>query len=392
MSIRRYQARLCVPVVLMGVLLLSLSAVAQDKDNAQLQRDFTFSAATLTVLDMIGRVEIMPAQGPDFLVTVHVRGQDADPQILKFLEKKGKDPSLMIQFPVEEHREYVYPPLGRDGRTTITYRQDKPRQESWLKNLLGEITGKRVTVRGRGKGLEVWADLTIAVPEGGRLKVVDRVGEITADGVTGDLDLDTSRGDIEVRDHDGGLVADTGSGAVDVTDIKGDVVIDTGSGSVTAGGVNGPRLDIDTGSGSVSVKGIETDKIHVDTGSGSVRVDQASCRKLDVDTGSGGVRADGIAAERVVIDTGSGSVELMLLGMGGGRYEIDTGSGSINLGVPAGASARISAETSSGGVRCHLQGAEIIHQKRNEMEVVIGGGDAQVILDAGSGTITLENH
>ncbi len=386
MSNHRFRILLCAPAMLLGVLFMPTGVFAQ------VTREFTYATPSLTVLDMIGRVEVVSAPGSAFRVTVRVEGEDAAPDILKMLEKGDKEPTLMIQFPVEEHREYVYPPMGPDGRTTITYREDRPREESWFRRLIADITSKRVTVRGRGGGLEVWADITIAVPSGGRLKVVDRVGEITAHDVAGNLDLDTSRGDIVVDGLTGDLVTDTGSGSVDVSDIRGEVVIDTGSGSVTAAGINGPRLAADTGSGSVNLRGITADKITVDTGSGSVRVDQASCRKLHVDTGSGGVRAVGVEADRVVIDTGSGSVELMLVRLGTGRYEVDTGSGSINLLLPADASAGISAETSSGGVRCRLAGAQIRHQKRNEMDVTVGDGDAQIILDAGSGTITLENH
>ncbi len=386
MSNHRFQVLLCAPIVLLGVLFLPQGALSQ------ITREFTYDTPSLTVLDMIGQVEIVSAPGSAFRVTVRIEGEDATPDILKMQEKREREPTLMIQFPVEEHREYVYPALGPDGRTTITYNEDRPPEESWLKRLFADITSRRVTVRGRGKGLEVWADISIAVPEGGRLKVVDRVGEITVSGVTGNLNLDTSRGDIVVRNLTGDLVADTGSGAVDVSDIQGDVVIDTGSGSVTAAGIEGPRLDADTGSGSVNLSGINADKIHVDTGSGSVRVDQASCRKLHVDTGSGGVRAVGIEADRVIIDTGSGSVELMLVRLETGRYEVDTGSGSIDLLLPPEASARISAETSSGGVQCRLAGAKTRHRKRNEMDVTVGDGAAQVILDAGSGTITLENH
>lgn len=357
---------------------------------AQIQKEFVFSGDELTVVDMIGKIEVGSAPGRDFTVEVRVMGSDATDDLLDFDVTEGREASLLIQFPLDEHDEYVYPALGRHGRTTISYREDQDQDESWIKRVLSGITSKRVTVRGRGDGLEVWADISIGVPDGGSLVVVDRVGEIRAKGVNGNLDLDTSSGAILAADIDGDLKADTGSGSVDARNIKGQVLIDTGSGSVVATGIEGSALSADTGSGSVELQDINAAKILVDTGSGSVRVDRADCKKLAVDTGSGGVTAREIGADRAIIDTGSGSVELTLVRMGGGRFEIDTGSGGIRLQLPPKASARISAETSSGGVTCRYSGVKIEQKSSNEMELVVGDGEAEVILDAGSGSITIE--
>ncbi len=382
-----FEFRRLVPVLALLLIVACLSPAFGATDG--LQRDFTFSGSTLTVINMIGHIEVVPATGTDFQVTAWIKGDDAEENLLKFTQNSGDESTLLVQFPVEDHQEYVYPELGKGGRTTITYRDDESKHEPWLKRLLAGLTSKRVTVRGRGEGLEVWADLTISVPAGGNLKVIERVGEISARDIEGNLDLDTSSGAIRARDIRGNLIADTGSGSVEASGIKGEVVIDTGSGSVTAVDVDGPRLDADTGSGSVDLKRINAHKIHVDTGSGGVRIEQAKCVKLAVDTGSGEVKARGISADRAVIDTGSGSVDLDLDHMGEGRFEVDTGSGGINLMLPADASARIVADTNNGGVVCKVEGAKILRKERNEMEIAIGGGKAQVSLDAGSGAIRI---
>jgi len=151
---------------------------------SQIQKDFVFSGDELTVANMIGKVEVGSAAGKDFTVEVRVMGSDATDDWLDFDVTEGREASLLIQFPLEEHDEYVYPALGRHGRTTISYREDQDQDESWIKRVLSGITCKRVTVRGRGDGLEVWADITIGVPDGGSLVVVDRVGEIRAKGIS----------------------------------------------------------------------------------------------------------------------------------------------------------------------------------------------------------------
>ena len=131
-------------------------------------------------------------------------------------------------------------------------------------------------------------------------------------------------------------------------------------------------------------------KILVDTGSGSVKAKSLICSALDIDTGSGSVRALHVETDDAKIDTGSGSVLLQLDRMGSGRFVLDTGSGGIVLELPADASARISADTGSGSMNNELHGALVKNKGRREMTLVVGDGEANVILDAGSGSITVK--
>jgi len=369
----RRSGRVPVPTPTTLLTLLALAAlvpavVPSAAAAGEFARDFTFDGDKLVVANLVGWVEVVPAAGDAFHVTVNVRGADAAEGLLEFAVTEGGKDRLAVQFPLDEHREYVYPELGRDSRTTIHVGDDD--SGSWLKKVLSGIYGKKVTVRGHGDGLEVWADITVEVPRGRELEVLHGVGRISAAGVSADLVLDTHSGPIAVRD------------------VTGAVLCDTGSGSVEAGGVRGD-LTVDTGSGSVEVRDCEGKEILVDTGSGSVDIDGASCDKLAVDTGSGSVRARGVRTESATIDTGSGSVELRLDGMGKGRFLVDTGSGGIDLVLPAGASAHVVAETGSGRIRNEINGAEVRHQERDELDMTIGGGDASVTLDAGSGSVTI---
>ncbi len=349
-----------------GLILLLAAGTALGDD---VTRTFRFDGETLELADMIGAVEVTAATGDAFEVTVHVQGKDAAEDVLQFAEEQGGDAKLAIRFPLDDHSRYVYPALGQ-GKTTIHFRDEDSHETSWLKKVFGQFEGKKITVSGDGRGLELWADVTVAVPRGGSLTVRHGVGRIGADGVRGDLDLDTHTGGIMVTDLEGDLRADTGSGSVVVAGVRGDVLADTGSGGV----------------GLTDVKG---DKIHVDTGSGMVKVDKATCRDLYVDTGSGGVRARNIDTDQAKIDTGSGGVTLSLDRMGEGRFLVDTGSGSINFELPTDASATISADTGSGSIHADVAGARIVHKENSELQMVVGDGKARVTLDAGSGGITI---
>ena len=361
--------------VLLGIfaLLLALALVVTSVQAAEFSRRFDFDGDVLSLRNLVGQVTVGQARGNEFQVEVTVSGDDADEDLIEFLTDDGDHSHLVIKFPLDEHDRYVYPRMGRNSSSTITFDDDAEEDSSWLRKVFKGISGERVKISGKGRGLEMWADVQILVPEGRRLHVNLGVGDIAAEDVAADLNLDTSSGPIKARNIDGKFLADTGSGSVDVSGITGNVNIDTGSGSVDARDCRGDKFLADTGSGGVDVSGIV-------------------CEQLHIDTGSGGVIARDIEADQAKIDTGSGSVEFELSRMGGGRFVVDTGSGGIDLILPNGASAEISADTGSGSVRNKISGADVRRQDRDELEMTIGGGDARVILDAGSGSITIRER
>jgi len=357
-------------VVSVPVLLLLLTGAVFAHE---FERDFTFAAADLKVANLIGSVQVVAAEGDEFQVHVTVRGADATEEFLKFETSEDDEDVLTIRFPLKEHTRYVYPALGGHSTTTIHIRDESDSGNSWLKSLFSGLGGTKVTVRGKGSGKEVWADVMIAVPANAGLRVKQGVGEIQAADLQADLDLDTHSGDIAVRG------------------LRGDLLADTGSGRVVAAGVVG-AVDIDTGSGGVEVSNCEGQEIKVDTGSGRVVATGLKCEHLLIDTGSGSVKARQVEAERAHLDTGSGSVLLQLNRLGDGKFVIDTGSGAIELVLPVDASARVNADTGSGSLNNDFPGAQVIKQTRDEMELVVGGGVAQVVLDAGSGDISVRQE
>lgn len=360
-----YVSFVCPAVILIIVTLLAGAVAA-----AEFDREFSFSGKELLVSNMIGKVEIVPGSSDQFRVLVSVHGEDAAEDLLEFVTEEGSQGALAIKFPLDDHTKYIYPELGGNSSATITFREDSDQGGSWLRKVFSSFGGKKVTVKGKGNGLEMWADVTIEVPARRILEVRLGVGEIQAAGLEADLSLDTHSGPISVENLTGDLLADTGSGRVKALNIEGEVNIDTGSGSVAVENCRGDEVKVDTGSGSVDVQGVD-------------------CRYLLVDTGSGAVEARAVKADKAKIDTGSGAATLQLDRMGEGKFVIDTGSGSIELVLPADASARITADTGSGSVRNKVVGADVKLAERDELEMVVGSGAADVTLDAGSGSITI---
>jgi len=332
--------------------------------RADFEERRSIASGDLVLNDLIGAVTIEGHGGSGFDVVVRVQGRDGTRERVKLREGDGK---LSVVFP--ESRDFVYPRLGATSRTSFT--ADESSDQSWLAEILNSVLGKRITVRGSGSGLEVWADVTVSVPRGGKLRLNLGVGEIEAENVDGNLQLYNRAGTIGARGVHGGLIADTGSGRVVAADLQGDLLVDTGSGSVSVDRCRCDNVDIDTGSGSVTLADVEASSVRVDTG-------------------SGGVEATAVRADAADIDTGSGSIRLELERMGRGEYRLDTGSGSITLALPGDAAADVEASTGNGGIDVD-QGLEVQfrHKERDEASFRIGTGGAKVELDTGSGSIRI---
>lgn len=364
----------------LAVLALTLARPAL----ADYDQSFRFDAASLRVGSLIGAVTVEGHNGSEFIVDVKVRGEDAEDGILEFEATEGRAAELLVHFP-EGERSYVYPALGRGSRSSFS----RGGNGNWWSELLGT---DKIDVRGAGRGLELWADITVKVPRGGELEFGNGAGMIRATDVEGALDLRTRVGAVEATAIRGSLVADTGSGSVEVDGVLGDLLVDTGSGHVDASDVTGERIGIDTGSGHVTLRKSQAPIVEIDTGSGQVEIETLVSSQVVVDTGSGSVDARAIEADRVEIDTGSGSVDIDLTRMGSGDFVIDTGSGSITFLMPENASAHVEAETGSGGIDVRVAQAQMLRDKRDHVEFEVGGGDATVQLDTGSGRIRIASR
>ncbi len=341
-------------------------AVLASPARAEFSRTFSFEGQSLTVANLVGEIRIVEGRSQSFEVEARVRGADATEALIDFEQRSGADSRLLVKFPVDRHTRYIYP--GYRGRTTLSRSYND--QSSLLSRVLEALTSSNVEVSGSGTGLELWTDLVISVPAGKRLELENGVGDVSVNGVHGELMVKSRTGKLAGTGLEGDSTFDLGSGAVTLSAIRGALVVDTGSGSVSVRDFDGPRLSVDTGSGGVSLSQIRT-------------------RRLDVDTGSGSVDAVDVAARDAVIDTGSGTVRLSLTEMGSGEFVIDTGSGGITLLLPEYASARVAAETGSGGIDVGLADVRVLHRERNEMHFEVGKGDASVRLDTGSGSIRI---
>jgi hypothetical protein len=316
------------------------------------------SGRSVAVYNLAGRVEVVRGGGADVVVRIDRGGADAAALRVETGEIRGRS-TLRIIYPNDE---IVYPDMGRGSNTSLTVRDDGTFSDD------SGGRGEHVSIRGRGAGMEAWADLVIEVPAGRDLGVYLATGEVNASGVDGALTIDTGSGAVTATSISGSLDVDTGSGSIVVQGVVGDVRVDTGSGRVEVSDVRGRQIEIDTGSGGVRGYGLEADIVSVDTGSGSIDLESVS-------------------ASDVLLDTGSGSIDVELM-TDVDRLDADTGSGSITVRAPAGLGATVDIETGSGGIDLDFP-IEVRSVRRDHVQGTIGDGRGEIRIDTGSGSIRL---
>jgi DUF4097 and DUF4098 domain-containing protein YvlB len=315
-------------LLFLAMAVLGVLAIAVAPPIALSSERYSLEGKVVTIYNIAGEVTVESGSGPNVEVEVVRGGRDAG-ELKVQSGSRGDREVLRILYSDDT---VIYPELGRGSSTTLRVDSDGTWGEGKHTGWMG---GRRVTIRGSGRGLEAWADLRIRVPSGCDAIIRLGAGAEHAEGIVGDLVLDTSSGSVDCSDVRGTVKIDTGSGSVSVRDIEGDLDVDTGSGSVEAESVRSSRFKVDTGSGSVSVSRATAEEFNVETGSGSVSAARVTADEVHVDTGSGRVMVELMRdARSVAIDTGSGDVRVTVPDDFGATFEIDTGSGGIDVEVP----------------------------------------------------------
>jgi hypothetical protein len=340
-------------ISLTTLLTVAQGALAQTPDR------YSIPGSTVAVYNLAGTVSIERGTGANVVIEVMRAGRDGARLEVERMEVNGR-PALVVRYP---DGDVVY--AGRGGGTT----QMRVRDDGTFGN---GARGDRVTIRRSGRGTQAHADLRILVPAERAVELRLGVGRVAAGDVEGGLDIDVSAAEVRTRNTSGPLRIDTGSGSVVVNDAEGDhVEIDTGSGSVEVNGIRASGLIVDTGSGRVTGSGLAAPNLRVDTGSGSITLSDVSSSDVVLDTGSGRVQLDLVTQiESLVIDTGSGSVRLAVPADLNASVEIDTGSGGIDTDVPI----------------------RITRRGRTSLVGTFGTGGGRIVIDTGSGGVSIRAH
>lgn len=160
----------------------------------------------------------------------------------------------------------------------------------------------------------------------------------------------------------------------------------SGSGEVTVNGVTG-EVHAASGSGSVRV-GSGASQVRAASGSGSVTVDGA-LGAVQASTGSGTVRIT-TARGPVTASTGSGSIDVSMASVpGNDDLKFSTGSGSVTLRLPSDFSASVHATTGSGDFESDFPMTLDGRMSRHNLRATIGSGGRALRISTGSGDVRI---
>jgi DUF4097 and DUF4098 domain-containing protein YvlB len=198
------------------------------------------------------------------------------------------------------------------------------------------------------------------------------------------VDLDTSGGDISTNGLTGDIKVDTSGGDLNFSQIHGDIHGDTSGGDITAKDCDG-ATDLDTSGGRIEVTG-GRGKLNVDTSGGNVTVlNRVGDTKVE---SSGGKLRLGHISGKLNAETSGGSVSAILPSPVAGDVSLETSGGGITVATPSNAALTIDAETSAGRVRSDLPIANV---RRNDdsLKGTINGGGTKLVLRSSAGSIEI---
>lgn len=213
----------------------------------------------------------------------------------------------------------------------------------------GRISLEADLSRGRGE-----TTYEVTVPQGVRVVLRSMSGDISVQGTRGPVDAHTNNGDVTVIDA---------AERVDMGSLSGDVIGRDLRGSVEASSLNGE----------VHLSNVEGRSVQAESTSGDIVLDGVTSPDIDVSTVSGEVNFTGQFAR-------------------GGTYNFQSHAGEVNLRVPGDVSARFGIETFSGSLDSDFPVTLQPNRERRSgrrLEFTVGSGDARVVAESFSGTITI---
>lgn len=181
-------------------------------------------------------------------------------------------------------------------------------------------------------GGDGWIDLTVHVPAGMAIDIEDSSGsaKISKTGATritdssGELDIDTIRGDLIVGDGSGDIAVRNVQGMVRLADASGEVFIAEVTGDVIVTNDGSGEIHIRDVRGSVTIGADASGSVRIERVGGSVRVENDASGDVYVahvkhdftvlSDSSGDIEASDIEGHFIVEEPGSGSIKHQRIG------------------------------------------------------------------------------
>jgi DUF4097 and DUF4098 domain-containing protein YvlB len=215
-------------------------------------------------------------------------------------------------------------------------------------------SGGTVHLSAKGEwGEPVYAEFDITMPR--RMAM-----ELT--GVTLDVSIEGSEGDVSISTAEGDITLVGGSGNIGLNAVEGTVRVTSASGKIAINAVDGD-VSVSRSEGAIALTAVDGDVVLE-----GIRSDNISVNAVDGDISYDGTITDG------------------------GRYVLSTHDGDLNVTIPNGANARISIDTFSGDLDTDFPVELEGDFGKKRISFTVGTGKALVELSAFDGTISLKKQ
>jgi DUF4097 and DUF4098 domain-containing protein YvlB len=212
-----------------------------------------------------------------------------------------------------------------------------------------DARGGSVAVRGRSRYGPPEVEYRITVP-------ADMGLEISAH--SGDVQIDGSRGEIEVQTTEGRITVNGGSGRVSLSSVEGDVQLMGASGRISVSAVDG----------SVTIRGARGD-LQINAVDGAILLEDIDAQSVEASTVDGGIEFSGPIRD-------------------GGRYRLSSHDGDVTVTAPS-INAAVSVSTYEGEFVSDFPVTITGTRSRKRLDFTLGSGSARLELESFDGTIAL---
>lgn len=187
-----------------------------------------------------------------------------------------------------------------------------------------------------GRQPEPLVHFEITVPKGSDLEAVNGDGELQAEGLEGNIKVQTGDGGLSLTNCAGRIESQTGDGDLRIQGVRGEVSAKTGDGSITLDGVL-EALEARSGDGRIRIKALSGSRVtrewSIQSGDGDIRISlpESLAANLDVSTSDGQIRVE----YPVTVEKSRSEHKLAgKLNGGGNSLRIQSGDGDITIEKP----------------------------------------------------------
>ena len=266
------------------------------------------------------------------------------------------------------------------------------------------VADKVVTLNANTQGAGdkgVTTDIDVYVPRNSELAIVSRRGDVTINGMNGNVDVNHQRGDVNIGDHTGNISLTLEKGSAHLEHVKGDVTIQGRANEVAVEDVDGAvhlsgefyeSTRLVRISKTVSFRSSRTDMEfsrldgRLDLDSGDLRADSLT-GPMHLTTRSKDISLEGLSGDLRLQDE-NGTVEVGLHKPG--NIQIDNRKGDVRVSIPPNTPVKVEARTHEGEIESDFDDIKVDNRdNQSSASGSIGTNGPRLVMNCDKGTIEI---